>query len=78
MIIKKGKEVDWISADLRHFPEPLGRKNKRSANGFVFSYERFTGDLMNIFLLCNFLRSRVLRKVMYIMPRQLWGFDNCL
>lgn len=30
------------------------------------------------FLLCNFLRSRVLRKVMYIMPRQLQGFDNCL
>lgn len=68
MVIKKGEEVDWVSADLRHFSEPLGRKNKRYANGFVFSYVRFMGTLMNIFSLWNYLRPRVLGNMMYVMP----------
>lgn len=54
MIIKKGEDIDWISADLRHFSESLGRKNKKYANGFVFSCVRFMGALMNIFSLVIF------------------------
>lgn len=34
VVIKEGEDVDWISAGLRHFSEPLGRKNESVLMGF--------------------------------------------